>query len=235
MTSAQGLLLPIGLSLAVALGACSRPAKPVEKTKAETAAVPAPLPPADAPAGDAPAGDYVMDLSHTSVNFRVSHLGLSYYTARFTEVDGKLAFDPAHPSGQSVTASIDARSLQTNYPDPAELDFDTKVEDQFFDAANHPRITFVSTRVEPTGPRTARVIGDLSLHGVTRPVTLAATFNGGYKAGQMDPSGARIGFSATGAFRRSDFGIGYGIPAPGTTMGVGDVVQVTIESEFTRK
>lgn len=230
MTSAQGLLLPIGLSLAVALGACSRPAKPVEKTKAETAAVPAPLPPADAPAGD-----YVMDLSHTSVNFRVSHLGLSYYTARFTEVDGKLAFDPANPSGQSVTASIDARSLQTNYPDPAELDFDTKVEDQFFDAANHPRITFVSTRVEPTGPRTARVIGDLSLHGVTRPVTLAATFNGGYKAGKMDPSGARIGFSATGAFRRSDFGIGYGIPAPGTTMGVGDLVQVTIESEFTRK
>ena len=77
--------------------------------------------------------------------------------------------------------------------------------------------------------------GDLTLHGVTHPVVLEATFNGGYKAGQMDPSGARVGFSAHGVFRRSDFGIAYGLPAPGATMGVGDEIEVNIESEFTRK
>ena len=168
-------------------------------------------------------------------HLRLSHLGLSHYTARFTKVDGKLAFDPANPAAQSITATIDAASLQTNYPDPAQLDFDTQVEKEFLEAAKFPQITFTSTKVEPTGPRTARVTGDLTLRGVTKPVTLEATFNGGYKPNAMDPTGARVGFSAKGALKRSDFGISYGIPAPGTTMGVGDEIEVTIESEFTKK
>ena len=66
-------------------------------------------------------------------------------------------------------------------------------------------------------------------------MTLEATFNGGYKPNAMDPMGARVGFSARGTLKRSDFGISYGIPAPGTTMGVGDEIEVTIESEFTKK
>ena len=196
------------------------------------AAIPAAAAP---PITEAPAGVYVMDLSHTSVNFRLLHLGLSHYTARFTKVDGKLTFDPANLAAQGVTAVIDADSLQTNFPDPAKLDFDTQVETQFLAAAKFPKITFTSTKVEPTGPRTAKVTGDLTLHGVTKPVTLEATFNGGFKAGQMDPSGARIGFSAKGVFKRSDYGIGYGIPAPGTNFGVGDQIEVIIETEFTRK
>lgn len=183
----------------------------------------------------APAGEYAMDLGHTSVILRVSHLGLSNYTARFTRVAGKLAFDPQNPAAQSVVATIDAGSLQTDYPDPETLDFDAKVESEFLKADKYPQITFASTRVVPTGARTARVAGNLTLHGVTRPVVLEATFNGGYKAGGMDPMGARVGFSARGTFRRSDFGITYGLPAPGTTMGVGDEVEVIIESEFTRK
>jgi len=70
---------------------------------------------------------------------------------------------------------------------------------------------------------------------VTKPVTLEATFNGGYKASGMDPMGNRIGFSAHGAFKRSDFGIKFGVPAPGTDFGVGDEIEVTIEGEFTMK
>ncbi len=218
--------LMITIAVAVtALTACAPKTEPV----ARVAPAAAPLPPMDAPAGA-----YAMDLSHTSVTFRISHLGLSRYTARFTRADGRLAFDPANPAAQSVTATLDAGSLQTNYPTP-ELDFDALIEKEFLDAATYPKITFVSTKVEPTGPRTARVTGDLTLHGVTRPVVLETTFNGGYKAGKMDPSGARVGFSARGVFRRSDFGIAYGLPAPGTTMGVGDEVEVSIESEFTRK
>ncbi len=230
MNRSLRLIPRVGLALAVgAMTACAPPA-----AQAPASGAPTPVP-APAVASDAPAGEYVMDLSHTSLTLRVSHLGLSNYTARFTRLDGKLAFDPANPAGQSVTATIDAASLQTNFPDPAKLDFDAQLGREFLDVARHPTITFVSTRVEPTGPRTARVTGDLTLHGVTKPVALEATFNGGYKAGSMDPSGARVGFSAKGSFKRSDFGIAYGLPAPGTTMGVGDPIEVVIEAEFTRK
>lgn len=217
----------------IALGALAACSPPPAQKPAEPAAKAAPAAPE--PPATADAGDYVMDLSHTSVNFRLSHIGLSNYTARFTRMDGKLAFDPANPAAQSVTATIDAHSLQTNYPDPAKLDFDAQVEKQFLEADKFPTITFASTKVEPTGPRTATITGDLTLHGVTRPITLEATYNGGYKAGQMDPSGARVGFSAHGAFNRSDFGIAYGLPAPGTTLGVGDRIDVAIETEFTKK
>jgi len=223
------------LAAIAALAACSPQAdKSAGQTK--TAATPdAKLAQAAQVPADAPAGEYTLDPAHTSVNFGVSHVGLSHYTARFTKVGGKVTFDPANPAAQSVKATIDATSLQTNYPDPAKLDFDAMVEKEFLATAKHPTITFTSTKVDITGPRTARVTGDLTLNGVTRPVTLETTFNGGYKAGSMDPMGARIGFSALGSFKRSDFGINYGLPAPGTTMGVGDDVEVAIESEFTRK
>ncbi|MEO8115091.1 MAG: YceI family protein, partial [Phenylobacterium sp.] len=100
----------------------------------------------------------------------------------------------------------------------------------WFDAAKYPQITFRSTKVQVTGPNTAKVTGDLTLHGVTKPVTLDATFNGGWAPSAFD--GARAGFSAQGSFKRSDFGMGNGVPAPGATLGVSDEVQVTIETEF---
>jgi polyisoprenoid-binding protein YceI len=217
-----------------AVAACSPQPKATGEAKTDPAAVQTkatqPQPPADAPAGE-----YTLDPAHTSVNFRVSHMGLSHYTARFTKVAGKIKFDPANPAAQSVTATIDANSLQTNYPEPQKLDFDGQVEKEFLAADKHPTITFTSTKVDVTGPNSAHVTGDLTLNGVTKPVTLETTFNGGYKAGSMDPMGARVGFSAHGTFKRSDFGIKYGIPAPGTTLGVGDEVEVTIESEATSK
>lgn len=216
-----------------ALAACSPQPKAGGAAKGEAAAPAAQGQKQPRAPADAPAGTYAMDLAHTSINFRVSHMGLSRYTARFTRADGVLVFDPAQPAAQSITATIDAGSLQTNYPDPGKLDFDSQVEKEFLEAGKFPKITFRSTKVEVTGPRSARVTGDLTLHGVTRPVTLETTFNGGYKANGMDPLGNRIGFSARGAFRRSDFGVAYGVPAPGTTFGVGDEVDLAIETEFT--
>ena len=77
------------------------------------------------------------------------------------------------------------------------------------------------------------ISGTLTLHGVTRPLVLTATFNGGYPGvPNMDPQ-ARIGFSAHGSFKRSDFGMAFGIPAPGTMIGVGDLIDFSIETEFT--
>jgi polyisoprenoid-binding protein YceI len=85
-----------------------------------------------------------------------------------------------------------------------------------------------------TGPTTARITGDFTLHGVTKPVVLEATFNGGYGANPMDPGGSRIGFSANGKIKRSDYGISFGVPKPGSKMGVGDDVEVIVEAELMR-
>jgi polyisoprenoid-binding protein YceI len=189
---------------------------------------------AAAPAKPPPPGPYSVDMSHASLNFRVSHLGLSHYTARFTKMKAKLAFDPAQPQAQSVTAVIDANSLQTNYPDPAKLNFDAQIEKEFLETSKFPTITFKSTKVDVTGPKTAKVAGDLTLRGVTKPVTLDVTYNGGYPAGGFDPMGSRIGFSGHGVIKRSDFGITYGLPPAGTNLGVGDEIDVTIEAEFTQ-
>lgn len=193
-------------------------------------------------ASTAPAGVYVLDKAHTSVNFRVSHMGFSRYTARFGKVEGKIAFDPAHPEQISVTADIDPASLLTNYPlhDPtypmSNIDFDKILEGKdLFDVARYPAMSFRSTKVEVTGKNTARVTGDLTMHGVTRPVVLETSFNGGYAPNAIDPSGARIGFSAHGFLKRSDFGMGYGVPAKGTNMGVGDKVEILIETEASMK
>jgi polyisoprenoid-binding protein YceI len=91
---------------------------------------------------------------------------------------------------------------------------------------------YVSSSIDSTGANTMRINGELTLRGVTKPVMLQATYNGGYAGHPKDPH-ARIGFSAHGVLKRSDFGISYGIPAPGTTMGVGDEVSIILELEFT--
>lgn len=177
-----------------------------------------------------PAGAYTMDKAHTSVTFRVNHLGFSHYTARFATVDGKLKFDPAAPATMAVQAMIDPRSLTLNTP-PAGF-HDQLMSKAWFDAAAFPAITFRSTKVQVTGTNTAKVTGDFTLHGVTKPVVLDVTYNGGYPPNSFDPGGARVGFSAHGVFKRSAFGMGAAIPAPGTTMGVSDDVDVAIETEF---
>ncbi|MGL5011889.1 MAG: YceI family protein [Paracoccaceae bacterium] len=180
-----------------------------------------------------PAGTYTIDVGHTRVLFQVSHLGFSNYTALFTDIDATLTFDPENPEAMTLQATVNPASVETHYPDPA-VDFDALVAGpEFLDSAQFPEITFNSTRVTLTGENTADVTGDFTLHGVTLPLTLQVTYNGGYGAVEFDPSGARIGFSATGSLLRSAHGIGYGIPAPGTEMGVGDEVKIIIETEFT--
>jgi polyisoprenoid-binding protein YceI len=179
-----------------------------------------------------PAGTYKMDLGHTRLLFQVNHLGASNYIALFTEIDGTLTFDPAAPETMTLTATVNPASVETHYPDP-EIDFNATIAGpEFLDAAQFPAITFTSTNVTLTGAETADVTGDLTLHGVTLPLTLQVTYNGGYGANDFDPGGARIGFSAIGSLMRSAYGIGYGIPAPGTEFGVSDEVKIIIETEF---
>jgi len=190
-----------------------------------------PVPPAATE--NVPAGAYTLDRTHASLIFRVNHLGFSNYTARFKRLDAKLQFDPANLAASKVTASVDVDSLETDFPDPARLDFNAVLKGAaWLDVAQFPRMEFASGHIEVTGVNTLRIHGNLTLHGVTRPIVLEATFNGGYAGHPMDPN-ARIGFSAQATLKRSEFGITYGIPAPGTTMGVSDEVDVAIEAEFT--
>lgn len=183
-------------------------------------------------ATEAPAGDYTLDPAHARLIFSLSHLGFSDYTALFTGLSATLAFDPAEPAKMRLEAVVDAGSIETHYPDPA-FDFNALLAGpEFLDAARYPEMRFTSTSVRLTAPDSAAVTGDLTLHGVTRPITLRVRFNGGYAGNPLDPGGARIGFSAQGTLFRSDFGVGFGIPAPGTTLGVGDMVTIRIEAEF---
>ena len=215
----------IGLCMA-ALVACSQ--KPEQAVEAATQSD---APAAEAPV-DVPAGAYTIDPAHTSVLFRVDHLGFSMYTARFKKASADLQFDPANLAASSVTVNVDASSLETDYPNVAEHDFNAQLlSETWLNAAEHPQITFRSARVEVTGPRTMRIHGDLTLRGVTRPMTLDTRFNGGYAGHPMDRN-ARIGFSASGTLKRSEFGMSFGIPEPGSTIGVSDDVEVIVETEF---
>lgn len=181
-----------------------------------------------------PAGMYTLDVSHGSVMFRVNHIGFSTFPAYFADIDATLEFDPANPEAMSVSATIDPASITTLSDTDAYNFTDDLRGEAWFDVAQFPEITFQSTDVALTGPLSADVTGDLSLHGHTVPVTMAVTFNGGYASHPYDPGGSRIGFSATGSLSRSDFGMDYGVPAEGSQMGVGDSVEFSIETEFLR-
>lgn len=176
---------------------------------------------------DAPAGTYKIDPTHASLTWKVDHLGLAKYTARFTKIDATLTFDPAHPEQTAVSASIDPASVRTDFPYPEKKDFDKELAtgDQWFNNAKFPAIVFTSTKVEKTGERTAKMHGDLNFLGVSKPVVLDVTYNGSMKEHPYAKAGA-IGFSAVGNIKRSDFGMKNGIPH------IGDDVQIAIEAEF---
>ncbi len=182
--------------------------------------------PSEAPV---PKGRYSLDKAHASLIFRVSHLGFSTYTGRFTRYDATLDFDPAQPAGSHVEVTIDPRSIHADNAPDGFLDTLATSKD-WLDAPRFPEMKFVSKSVVVNG-ETLRVNGELTLRGVTRPLVLEARYNGGYASHPFEPQ-ARIGFSAQGTFKRSDFGVVYGVPVAGSTFGVGDEVQVVLEAEF---
>ncbi len=167
----------------------------------------------------APAGDYVLDKRHASVLAKVSHMGLSGYTMRFDKFEGRFAFDPAQPEAAKLTVTIDANSL-----DVGDDGLSRKFAREFLGAEANPQITFVSTGIQRTDPIHGEVTGDLTLDGVTRPVSMAVTFNG-YDSSLI--GGRRMGFSAVCDIQRSDFGSKAWLAL------VGDKVHLIIEAEFT--
>ena len=187
--------------------------------------------PAKASVTAPPAGAYKLDKAHASIVLRASHMGFSTYTTRFSRFDADLTFDPKDLPASKVVTTIDASSFEMDAA--PQMCLDIMKGPQMLDTAKYPQIVFKSESVRMTGVKSMEISGTLTLHGVTRPIVLTATYNGGYPGmPKMDPH-ARIGFSAHGSFNRSDFGITYGVPAPGTTVGVGDLIDFSIEAEFT--
>ncbi len=152
------------------------------------------------------AAEYVIDTegAHGSINFRANHLGFSWVTGRFEDFDGSFNYDAADPNSASVSISIEAASIDTNQ---AERDKHLRSA-EFLDVATYPQITFVSTSYKTNGDNSGTLKGDLSLHGVTKPVTINVT-----RVGEGDDpwGGYRAGFQGVAELRLKDFGIDYNL------------------------
>ena len=168
---------------------------------------------------------YKADISHTQVLFSVNHMGNSTMHGTFKTVAVDLKFDPKKPEKTSVIAVIDTSSVDTGF---GPRDTHLKSAD-FFNVAQFPNMTFKSTKTEVTGADTAKLTGNLTLLGVTKPLTLDVKMTG--TGPSMAPGATVYGFEAAGTIKRSDWGMTKYVPAPGTKMGVGDDISVVIESE----
>jgi polyisoprenoid-binding protein YceI len=174
------------------------------------------------PPGELPAGTYRLDPEHATLLFKIDHLGFSQLVGRFDRFDATLDFDSEKPAASRLSATIDPASIDLDLP---------KFEEQlrgaeWFDVSRFPEARFESREVVVTGDDTGRIIGDLTLHGVTRPVTLDVTFNGG--GDSLLTGRYTLGFAAQGVLSRSDFDLGAYAPA------VGDAVTLEIHAEFQR-
>jgi polyisoprenoid-binding protein YceI len=164
-----------------------------------------------------------IDSSHTQTGFSVKHFTISNVRGDFDKTAGKVVIDEADVTRSTVEATIDATTISTR---DAKRDGHLKSPD-FFDVAKFPTITFKSTKVEKEGEN-LKVTGDLTMHGVTKPVVLDVT---GPSKEMKDPYGlSRRALSATGKLNRKDFGVSYGPDAV-----VSDLVTITIEAELVKE
>lgn len=192
---------------------------------AQTTAAPAPTAPATVPGAQdvsrIKAGIYTVDQWHTQVVWGVNHLGFNLLDGIFGNPTGKLTLDPAHPDKASVSLDFPIAKVLTTRPALTEHMLSAAI----LDATAFPMATFKSTGVVVTG-MTAKISGNLTLHGVTKPIVLDARFMG---AG-VNPNSKKdtVGFLATTSFKRSDFGIKYAIPI------VSDKVDLHITVAFER-
>lgn len=173
-----------------------------------------------------PSGSYQLEKPHASLLFRVKHMGLSHYTARLTDFDIALDFDPANLATSHVKAIINPLSVQADHP--TDKDWDRRIGEDLLKGKQFPQIVFDSTRVEPTGDYTGKVTGDLTFLGVTKPVTLDVTYNGSLNSAVLYGGRPAVGFSARTTLNRSDFGL------DAYRSVVGDEVEIIIEAEFTK-
>ncbi|HTS08883.1 MAG TPA: YceI family protein [Candidatus Eisenbacteria bacterium] len=171
-------------------------------------------------AAAAQAGAWQIDPNHTSAQFAVKHLAVSTVRGAFMKVSGSAQYDPADPSKDSVDITIDANSVDTR----VQMRDNDLRSPNFLDVQKYPTITFKSKQVKSAGDGKLQMVGDLTIHGVTKEVVLDVD---GPSAPIKDPWGnQRIGASASTKVNRKDFGVN-GLPAV-----VGDDINITIDTEL---
>ena len=161
---------------------------------------------------------YTLDASHTAIVWHVNHFGFSTPSGKFMSAEGTVTLDEANPSASSVNVTIKIDGINSGV---AKLDEHLKTAD-FFDVAQFPTATFVSKKVDVTGKDTAKVEGDLTLRGITKPVVLDVKLN---KIGENMMKLKTAGFTASTTIKRSEFGMSTYVP------NLGDNVKIEIESE----
>jgi len=171
---------------------------------------------------------YDIDAAHSAISFKIKHLGISNVKGTFDDFAGSFTFDAAAPAAASVEAVIQTASISTGNE---KRDEHLRAAD-FFDAAQFPTITFKSTGLTMSTASEGVLTGTLTMHGVSKDVTLALEFNGAV----TDPWGnGKVGFSATGKLDRQDFGLTYGKVMEGGGLMLGNDVEISLEIEGTEK
>jgi polyisoprenoid-binding protein YceI len=170
---------------------------------------------------------YQIDASHSTVGFTVRHMMVSNVSGGFSKVSGTVDFDPANPAASRIDVTIEAASIDTRNP---KRDEHLRSAD-FFDVANHPRITFQSTKVERVGQDRYRVTGNLTIRGVTKEVTLDVETTPEIQA----QGSARMGASATTRINRQDFGVKWNRTLDAGGVVVSDEVRINIDVALVRK
>lgn len=225
------LFLPVA-AVAVLMAGCGQQASAPANKSGEAAA----------PAAEAdvklvvPASEYALDKTHALLQFSISHMGLSNYTPRFGDFDATITLDPENLDKSSVTMTVNPASISTLYPADyrathAQLPYKTwdeqlSYDPGFFDAHKFPTATFKSTKVEKSGPRNAKVTGDFTFLGVTKPVTFDVALVGQVEKHMMDKRPA-FGVRAEGKILPSDFGM--------KGMLAGNPVTLVFDGEFHQK
>jgi polyisoprenoid-binding protein YceI len=178
---------------------------------------------AAAAAADLGGQPYRVEKTHADLLFDVDHAGFTHKHGSFRNLDAALQYDAQHPEQSHVSVTVQVDSIDTGF---APRDQELKGE-KFLDVAKYPVMGFESIRVTPGPNHTLVVEGNLTLHGVTRPLTLQATLN--KSAPNPFDKAATLGFSATGSLKRSDFGVSSFVPM------IGDEVRIEIDAEFNQK
>lgn len=170
---------------------------------------------------------WVLDTSHSSIEFAVKHMLISTVKGRFATFSVDAQVDEANLAASSATVTMNVASVDTR--DEAR---DTHLRSaDFLDAANHPTVTFVTTRLEPKGGSDYRIIGDLTIRGVTKEISLDGELNGPMK----DPwGGTRVGLSAHGKVSRKEWGLTWNGVLEAGGLVVGDEVKMSIETELVK-
>jgi len=172
---------------------------------------------------------YTIDPAHSSAGFKIRHLMVAYIRGGFSGVTGDVLVDPANPANTKINASIDATTLHTH---DEKRDAHVKGAD-FFDVEKYPKITFVSKQVTSSGKYQWKVTGDLTLHGVTKPITLDVE---SAPAEAKDPWGnLRSGASAETVIKRSDFGLAFNAPLETGGFMLSDEVHLHVDVEMIKK